>query len=118
MDKISSANPNVHFASVAPKDGEEVEGILWEVDEPFMAVLDFHEGVKTGQYTRMLSDVFAKTGYVYKAYIYIGHPNACIKTGEVGKTSREYLNKILVGAKEFGLSGATISKLESWPTID
>jgi gamma-glutamylcyclotransferase (GGCT)/AIG2-like uncharacterized protein YtfP len=119
MNKIGSIRPpRYEYASIAPQKGEEVEGVLWEVNDKMLETLDTFEGVSRNHYTRELLDVSDKTGAVYKAYVYIAHPDASLKTGETGRPTKEYLERIVSGARDFGLSAATIEKFEKWPTSE
>jgi cation transport regulator ChaC len=118
MNKIYSKNSDVHFASVLPCKDSDVEGVLWKAGEPFMVVLDHYEGVHQGHYTREIVDVMTKTGEVFKAYVYIGHPDHCPQTNEKGRIHPSYRDTMIRGAVHFGLSEARIEELRSWPTVN
>jgi len=122
FSKTSVQNPEVHFASVSPDTSSNAEGVLWKLDKKFIALLDFREGVAISQYTRELVNVVVltkdKAKQIFPALTYIAHPNASAKPGTESKTSKDYQQKLLNGAKEFGLSQTTIDLITNWPTVD
>ena len=107
------------YASVAPNENSNVEGVLYKLDKKFMKILDFYEGVSLDQYTRELVDVVVQTEgnekTSFPALIYIAHPNAL---NQQGVPSKEYLNTIIRGAERIGLSEGCIARLKQSPTAD
>ncbi len=117
MNLTCSSQPDIHYASITQKEGAFVEGVLWEVTDSMIEALDFYEGVHTNQYTREIVDVIAKTGQIIHAYTYIGNPDKCLQTGEKGKITTIYRDKMISGALHFGLSDERINELKKWPTL-
>ena len=120
FNKLNSIKYGSHFASIAPKTNATVEGVIYQLDKKFIQILDYFEGVSSSQYTRELVTVAlkiqGKADELVPALVYIAHTNASIKTGEQGTPTKTYLDTILRGAINFGLSQETIAKLETWPT--
>lgn len=122
FNKINRHVEGACFASISPKEGASVEGVLYQLDEKFMAVLDFCEGVAWQQYTREQVQVAMKTKEraeeAFSAFVYIAHPQASTAGDIPGKPTKAYLNTLLRGAQQFGLSERSQEKLRAWPTID
>lgn len=119
FDKISMSRPTTHFASIKPETGSIVEGVLYQLDSKYIEILDCYEGVSSNQYTKEIVDVVSKSGstlgQIFKAYVYIGHPNACTQTGAKGTPTQKYLDTLIRGAKLNDLSEEAVANLRNWP---
>ena len=90
--------------------GNQVEGILYSVNEEDLLILDKYEGVASKQYKRYYIEVKDKNKKSFAAVAY-----KALNTGQLFAPTEEYLNYILEG-KEF-LSMGYYSKLESTKTL-
>ncbi len=77
------------FATVNPKDGEDVEGILYELHEMSLQILDKFEGYPK-HYTREIVNILTEEGS-QSAYVYIATPEWIVKGLKPSKTYLEYL---------------------------
>lgn len=110
FDKQSSKVPTMGFGNVIPKDGDFVEGILYDLDDGMIKVLDKFEG-HPKHYKRRKISVICE-GKDVEADIYIASPE-WVKPGL--KPSQEYLDHFLAG-KDY-LSPEYYEKLKKTPTI-
>jgi len=107
--------PNFEFrinrqgvATIAPREGGEVYGVLWYITPSDERSLDRYEGVPEA-YSKETVRVLNEAGVEVQALTYIatdpspGRPR-----------SREYLKRILEGAEENGLPPAYIEELRRW----
>jgi len=87
-----------HFFDVQPVPGAQVEGVLWEVTEEGLRMLDAREGYPTF-YDRHL--VTVTVGYVKKvAYVY---SMSIVPLPQLRPPSRTYLDMCTAGYKLYGL---------------
>jgi len=95
-------------ATIVPRDGEHVWGVLWELDIEHLETLDKQEGVPK-VYNRIEVQVEMGDGSKMSAYTYF-----LVKPEEKDKRpSKIYLDVILTGAKEHILPDHYLTKLES-----
>ena len=97
-------------ANIMYSPGNQVEGILYSVNEEDLLILDKYEGVATDQYKRYDIKIQDNNKKYIEAVAY-----KALNTGKLFAPTEEYLNYILEG-KEF-LSLEYYSKLESTKTL-
>ena len=100
-------------ASVVPDSSSNVEGLLWIITPPDEAVLDRHEGVNKGHYTK--NDVHVTdliSGQVVNSLIYIASNNF------IGKPREGYLEKIVNAAQQHSFRQEYINFLRSYGEQD
>lgn len=97
-------------ASVAPRSGEYVWGVVYQLTIADADRLDRTEGIPRGPYTRC--DVGARTtaGELLRAFTYVSS-----RGREGRKPSRRYLGLLLTGARHHGLPDEWIARLRAWP---
>ena len=97
-------------ANIEPSTGDIVEGMLFEIGEETLCKLDHKEG-HPSCYTRFNNfiQVVLEDKSVHRAFTYTVIPE---KAGEDLKPSKQYLQIIKHGAKEWGLSKDWIEKLQ------
>lgn len=104
------------FANIVPQKGATVEGVLYELNQEQLKILDYYEGVEDNHYIRANVEVKSlESGKVYDGVtVYVAHEsridNRC-------KPSKTYLNHLIKGSKEFNLDNLT-KKLEKYPRLD
>lgn len=105
------------FANIIPKEGAVVEGVLYDVNNDFLRVMDFYQGVKAKHYVK-------KTVTVQESLSGINHDDVVVYVADKKRVddrclpSRKYLDKVIKGAKENYFSEKTIENLEKWPTCE
>ena len=97
-------------ANIMYSSGDNVEGILYSVNEEDLLFLDKYEGVADKQYKRYDIEVWNNNKNSIAAVAY-----KALNTGKVSAPTEEYLNYILEG-KEF-LSPGYYTKLKSTETL-
>ena len=100
-------------ASVQPDPMGLVEGALYSISWDDLLVMDGYEGVAAGMYQREEMEVQA-AGEVRRAWTYIGR----VEDGAPFPTSSAYIQTILRGAAEHGLSPDWIRFLRDFPVQD
>ena len=85
-------------ANIVKKEGSEVWGCLYEINESDLEKLDRYEGVKQGVYCKEEVIVIDDGGERHKAIVYI-RP----KPEEQGNPSDKYRKTVMKGAEECGL---------------
>ena len=100
-----SYNKDLVYANIEYKEGEEIEGILYEIDEKDLKRLDKFEAYPK-QYNRKLMDIITNEGKV-PAWVYIAQKEWVV---EGLKPTKEYMDYLLDG-KEF-LSEEYFEKLK------
>ncbi|MGE2729761.1 poly-gamma-glutamate hydrolase family protein [Mycolicibacterium vaccae] len=93
-------------ATVEPFTGSEVHGVVWQVSDRDLAILDSAEGVPV-RYRRDRLTVRTGAGDS-EAWVYIDH------RVEPGPPRPGYLERIIAGAHHHGLPGRWIEFLERW----
>lgn len=93
-------------ATVEPFDGSEVHGVLWQLNDHDLAVLDSAEGVPV-RYRRDRLTVHTDDGPA-EAWVYIDH------RVEPGPPRPGYLERIIDGALHHGLPQRWVEFLERW----
>lgn len=100
-------------ASIKPEPDSRVEGVLYSISWDDLQRMDGFEGVDIGMYERHELEVLA-AGEMRRAWSYIGR----IEAGAPFDTTRAYMDTILEGAIEHGLSPDWISYLHEFPISD
>jgi len=91
-----------------------VEGVVYEMSDDDLLLMDGFESVDVGCYTRKKITVICPDGTELECWTYFSN-------GQIGADyppSSQYLGRILTGAKEHALSPAYIQKLEDLPLAD
>ncbi len=101
-------------ASVEPDESGCVEGVVYEMDEVDFEPLDRFEGIAKDRYYRCTIPVRLADGQRVEPEIYIANP----EPGAPFSPNSGYLNQMIVGAEEHGLSGAYIVMLKAIETTD
>lgn len=112
FNKESSRNSKEGYANITRKEGKIVEGVLYEISEPDLKILDNFEGCPD-HYERKIVKVKLDNGELVEAYTYIANPK---KVKEELKPTRKYLEHLLK-ARDL-LSEKYCKNLEEVETID
>lgn len=99
-------------ADIVPARGQEVWGVLYELDAGDLAALDRKEGVPAA-YTRAFVDVAPVSGEPARVLTY-----TVVEKGRTEAPSREYLEIMLRGARERDLPGSYVRTLEQIASRD
>lgn len=99
------------YASVVPRAGAMVHGVLIALTEPDERTLDRYEHVAEGMYRRATVEVITEFGYAVPALIYIDDI-----AGE-GPPKPGYLERIIEGARRHALPPEAIAAIEAWAKI-
>jgi len=110
--KVSSRNPDEGYANIVKDENSVVEGILYEINDSDLKILDRYEGYPN-HYERIKVAVRMDNGEKVEAVTYIAKPDK-VKNGL--KPSRKYLNHLLKGCDL--LSEEYCRKLRRWETLD
>ncbi|HEB76696.1 MAG TPA: gamma-glutamylcyclotransferase [Nitrospirae bacterium] len=95
-------------AGIIPDPGGEVEGVLYGISCDDLKRLDGFESVDRGRYYREKVMVELPDGSTAEAWVYLPHPDP---RGPF-TPSQTYLETIIEGAREHGLSGEFIERLD------
>ncbi len=95
-------------AGIVPDSEAQVEGVVWSLTESDLARLDEYEGLGEGQYTRDRVEVARPDESRVCVWTYIAVPEGAGDFAPPGK----YVQTILEGGKEHGLSQAWIAQIE------
>ena len=112
FNKVSSRNPDEGYANIVKDENSVVEGILYEINDSDLKILDRYEGYPN-HYERIKVAVRMDNGEKVEAVTYIAKPDK-VKNGL--KPSRKYLNHLLKGCDL--LSEEYCRKLRRWETLD
>ena len=93
-------------ATIVKSENSRVSGVVWKISASDEAALDFFEGVHVGAYAKLRMDLCLGENRIASALVYVD------KNSEAGVPRAGYLEKIIRGAKFFGLGRDYISKLE------
>jgi gamma-glutamylcyclotransferase len=94
-------------ADLNPVKGGVVEGVLWEISEADLKALDEYEGYPK-VYVRRMVEVETGDGRKLEALAYF-----MARPGMYKAPSRRYMQLLVSGAEEHGLSEAYIMRLEA-----
>jgi gamma-glutamylcyclotransferase (GGCT)/AIG2-like uncharacterized protein YtfP len=95
------------YASVQPRAGSVVFGILWRLTPRDVAALDRHESVATGLYDREMLSVRAREGRT-TALTYVARARGA------GRPQPGYLELVLAAARVWQLPEGYIGDLARW----
>jgi len=112
FNKVSSRNLKEGYANIVRDENSIVEGVLYEITDSDLKVLDRYEGYPS-HYERIKVVVRMDSGEKVEAVTYIAKPDK-VKDGL--KPSREYLSHLLKGCDL--LSEEYWKKLRRWKTLD
>lgn len=107
----TSVRYNAGVADIIESKGDFVEGVLYEVNENGLASLDKFEGVKQNVYKRVKVMVQLDDDKELEAISY----KVVQKDNPFIQPSKEYMRKIIKGAKIHKLSNKYIQKLKAIP---
>jgi cation transport regulator ChaC len=96
-------------ADIQPAPGEVVEGVVWEITPAHRETLDRFEEYPAS-YTRKDLAVETWDGRTLAAFAYVARPQGSYRP------ARAYLQRIIAGAQEQGLSPAYLAFLNTIPT--
>jgi gamma-glutamylcyclotransferase (GGCT)/AIG2-like uncharacterized protein YtfP len=97
-------------ADLKPVKGRVVEGVLWEITEADLKPLDEYEGYPR-VYVRRNVEVETRDGRKMQAFAYF-----MVKPGMYKAPSRRYMQLLVSGAEEHGLSDEYVMWLETIKT--
>jgi phage replication-related protein YjqB (UPF0714/DUF867 family)/gamma-glutamylcyclotransferase (GGCT)/AIG2-like uncharacterized protein YtfP len=97
-------------ATVEPLDGAQVHGVLWQISDKDLEVLDSAEGVPV-RYRRDRMTVHTDDGPA-DAWVYVDH------RVETGAPRPGYLERIMAGAVHHGLPQRWLDFLERWDPMN
>jgi gamma-glutamylcyclotransferase len=96
------------YGNLVPAPGHEAWGVVYHITAAELEILDSHEGVSTGHYSRDLVEIALDDGARCRAFAYFACPDHIVPEGQ---PSPEYLNHIVTGAAEQGLPPAYIEQV-------
>ncbi len=99
------------YATVVPKEGALVHGVLWELSPEHEATLDVYEAVAEGLYTKEYITMKQWDGGECTPLIYLATHT------QHGPPRPGYLEKILHGAEAFGLPADYVEELAGWAKV-
>lgn len=94
-------------ADLNPAKGRVVEGVLWEITEADLKALDEYEGYPK-LYVRRNVEVETRDGRKAEAFVYF-----MARPGTYKAPSRRYMQLLVSGAEEHGLSDEYTVRLEA-----
>ncbi len=97
------------FATIVPKEGSVVHGVVYWCTPHAMLQLDLLEGVAQNCYRRELVRVTTQSGEILNCIVYIGEAFS----NEACTPSPAYLNLILTGAHEHHLPIDYVQSIEA-----
>ena len=95
INKRSYKNPKIGYANVIEKEGSVVEGILYEIKDNEIQMLDRFEGAHNKHYKREILNLRLLDGTYVKGVVYVA--NFGWTSPRQLKTTTEYKNYILEG---------------------
>jgi gamma-glutamylcyclotransferase (GGCT)/AIG2-like uncharacterized protein YtfP len=96
------------YVNIRPKTGEKVVGVLYDLDQQCLDILDEYEGYPE-VFNRILTQVTDQNGHSYKAWTYLEKPEAFGGT----QIKSDHLKLIIAGAMENHLPEDWIKYLDS-----
>jgi cation transport regulator ChaC len=98
------------YANIVHSDSDDVSGVVYRCDPHAMEALDSYEGVDAGHYQRAPVSILLDNGSSVEAETYVaGERFLCPE----GSPPRDYLERMLRGARHHGLPDAYIRRVES-----
>jgi gamma-glutamylcyclotransferase len=112
FNKIAYRNPNEGYANIEREKGSIVEGILYEIQESDLKLLDKYEHCPC-HYNRLNVKVKLDSRDEVEAITYVANLN---KVKRCLKPSKQYLSHLLKGCDL--LSEEYCERLRKWQTLD
>ena len=106
--------PRVHdrwnggVAGLREDSTSKVEGVLYELSRSDLTILDGYEGIAAKHYSRERVKVILKDESQVEAWVYFAN----VQGGGCFSPSDSYINVMIRGAKESGLSAEGIAQLQ------
>ncbi len=95
------------YASIAPRAGAAVYGVLWRLTPRDLAALNVFESLDSGLYRRTLMTVRIASRRA-RSLVYVG------RGGGEGRPKPGYLEAVLVGARDWDLPPRYVAELRRW----
>ena len=95
-------------ATIVPKQGSNVYGLIWDITEECKEALDKWEGVSKGHYYENYVLVDSQEGEKIRCLAYIA------TNSKPGVSRPGYIEKIVAAAEEQGLPGAYVEYLRGY----
>jgi hypothetical protein len=95
------------YASVEPKLGSNVHGIMWRLTPRDLSGLNAYEGLQAGLYRRVMVPVLIDRVRL-NALVYLGHTSA------EGKPRPGYMEDVIDAAREWKLPENYVESLARW----
>ena len=95
------------YASIVPRRGGMVHGVLWRLTPRDLAALNAYESIGSGLYFKMTLPV-RRSGRRVAALVYVARSRA------VGRPKSGYLDVVLEAAREWGLPENYVKSLARW----
>ena len=95
------------YASIVPRAGGVVHGVLWRLTPRDLAALNAYESIGSGLYFKMTLPV-RMSGRRVAARVYVGRSRAA------GRPKSGYLDVVLEAAREWGLPENYVKSLARW----
>jgi cation transport regulator ChaC len=95
------------YASVEPRCGQSVHGVLWRLTPRDRVTLDVWESIATGQYRAETLAVRAD-GRRYRALVYVGRQRS------EGTPKAGYMELVIAAARAWDFPARYIAGLEEW----
>ena len=97
------------YASVEPKLGQDVYGVMWRLTPRDLAALNAYESLQSGLYRRVMVPVLYDRVRL-NALVYLGHTSA------EGRPKPGYMESVIEAAHEWELPDDYIAGLQRWTT--
>jgi hypothetical protein len=95
------------YASVEPKLGQDVYGVMWRLTPRDLAALNAYECLQSGLYRRVMVPVLYDRVRL-NALVYLGH------TSSEGRPQPGYMESVIEAAREWELPEDYIAGLQRW----
>ena len=95
------------YASVEPKLGQDVHGIMWRLTPRDLSSLNAYESLQAGLYRRALLPVLIDRVRL-NALVYLGH------TSNEGRPRPGYMESVIEAAREWELPNDYVAGLRRW----
>jgi cation transport regulator ChaC len=95
------------YASIVPKRGGRVHGVLWRLTARDLAALNDYESIASGLYSKLTLPV-RRAGGRMPAVVYVA------RARNAGRPKPGYLDVVLTAARDWGLPEPYVRSLERW----
>ncbi|MBM3568961.1 MAG: gamma-glutamylcyclotransferase [Alphaproteobacteria bacterium] len=96
------------YATIQPRRGQAVHGVLWELLPADERVLDGYEGVSGGWYVKRMVTTRPPSGRARRALVYVGSNKV------EGSPKRPYWDLVLAAARHWNLPPDHLDRLGSF----